>query len=238
MAVYLALFSVAGAMVLHGITQLAANGFRAALLWRHVHWPSLRWVALGMVAAIVVFAAAQIVLARATIMVVLGAIPLLAMVVPWSPPRRHRAPAARRSLRRRLDRCPTDSGKSPGPSSTTSSSSLRSTATRSSPPRRSSRAPGIWLRRFILARFSRLAVKRSHRGSTFWLSVGRSSAPGWAVRSSTASASGPSGAAAAGSSRSLGSSSSAGASSNSGGDGRAPENAPPRPTFTKPTSSE
>lgn len=84
-AVYLSLFPVATSMVLHGVTQVAANGFRAVLLWRHVRWRPLGWIGLGVVLSTAAFAAAQIALSRPAIMILLGALPLLAMVTPWAP---------------------------------------------------------------------------------------------------------------------------------------------------------
>lgn len=51
MGVYAALLPVATAMVLHGATQLLANGVRAALLWRDIYVRGLCFYAVGAVAA-------------------------------------------------------------------------------------------------------------------------------------------------------------------------------------------
>ena len=47
MGVLLALFPVPAAMLMHGISQFASNGWRAAMLWRSVDWRVLRGYALG-----------------------------------------------------------------------------------------------------------------------------------------------------------------------------------------------
>src|SRR5437762_12093916 len=56
MGVLLALMPVPAAMMLHGITQLASNGWRA-LLWRNdVVWRVFRGYAIGAIVSLAVFA--------------------------------------------------------------------------------------------------------------------------------------------------------------------------------------
>jgi len=87
MGVMAGLLPVDAAMILHGTTQLAANGSRALFLRRHACGRVLGWLALGAAAG----AAAMIGLAvradRATVLVVLGAVPLVVALLPrrWMP---------------------------------------------------------------------------------------------------------------------------------------------------------
>lgn len=82
MGALLALLPVADAMVLHGITQLASNGWRA-LLWRHsIAWRIFAGYALGALAAVGAFAAVQVVLSRPMVLIALGITPFLLYLLP------------------------------------------------------------------------------------------------------------------------------------------------------------
>jgi uncharacterized membrane protein YfcA len=82
MGVLLAFLSVPSAMVLHGITQAASNGWRA-FLWRaYVDWTILARYALGSLVALVLFALVQFVPNRALVLIALGLMPFAAMAVP------------------------------------------------------------------------------------------------------------------------------------------------------------
>src|SRR5512143_3413356 len=64
MGILLALVPLPAAMMLHGITQLAANGWRA-LLWRsEVDWRVFRGYAYGALMALAVFAAVRLVVGK------------------------------------------------------------------------------------------------------------------------------------------------------------------------------
>src|SRR5258706_10736580 len=58
MGILLVFLPLPAAMMLHGISQLAANGWRALMLWRSVDWRVLRgygvgaFVALGLIASL------------------------------------------------------------------------------------------------------------------------------------------------------------------------------------------
>jgi uncharacterized membrane protein YfcA len=82
MGVYALLLPVAAAMVLHGVTQLASNGFRAVLLRRHIYWPAFCWYAVGALASLAVFAWLAIRVDRATLLIVLGGGPVLVAALP------------------------------------------------------------------------------------------------------------------------------------------------------------
>lgn len=82
MGVYAAFLNVPQAMVLHGVTQLASNGSRCVLLWRHVHWRTVRVYLLGSVPAVALMASFTVVVDRTTLYLLLGAVPLSVAVLP------------------------------------------------------------------------------------------------------------------------------------------------------------
>ena len=82
MGALLALLPVADAMVLHGVTQLAANGWRAWLWRRMIARRVMAGYALGAVAAVAVFAISNIVLSRPLVLIALGATPFLMYLLP------------------------------------------------------------------------------------------------------------------------------------------------------------
>jgi uncharacterized protein len=84
MGILLALMTVPAAMMLHGITQLASNGWRA-FLWRsHVDWRVFRGYLYGSVAVMALFAAFQFVVSKPIVLIVMGLTPFLAVALPES----------------------------------------------------------------------------------------------------------------------------------------------------------
>jgi len=82
MGVYAIALPVQVAMILHGVTQLFANGFRAFLLRDRIYTAALGWYALGAVAALAFFTWLALVVARPVLFVLLGAIPLSLSLLP------------------------------------------------------------------------------------------------------------------------------------------------------------
>lgn len=82
MGVYAAALPVQVAMILHGVTQLFANGFRAFLLRARIYAPGLVWYALGAAAAFAFFVWLALVVSRPVVFVLLGGIPLALSLVP------------------------------------------------------------------------------------------------------------------------------------------------------------
>jgi uncharacterized membrane protein YfcA len=80
MGVLGAVMPVPAAMMLHGVTQLASNGFRAALLARHLRYRVLLPYAAGAAGAAVVFSRVDLVIPRSGLYLALGAIPFLGPV--------------------------------------------------------------------------------------------------------------------------------------------------------------
>jgi uncharacterized membrane protein YfcA len=82
MGALLVFLPVADAMVLHGITQLAANGWRAWLWRSSIVGRILLGYSLGVVAVLIGFATVQLVLNRPMVLIVLGLTPFLMLLLP------------------------------------------------------------------------------------------------------------------------------------------------------------
>ena len=84
MGILLAMVPVPVAMMLHGITQLASNGWRA-LLWRaSVDWRVFRGYALGALLAMATFIAIQLVVSKPVALVMMGLTPFVTLALPES----------------------------------------------------------------------------------------------------------------------------------------------------------
>ena len=84
MGILLALMPVPAAMLLHGITQLASNGWRAFLWRNHVDWRVFRGYLYGSLVVMALFAAFQFVVIKPVALIVMGLTPFLALVLPES----------------------------------------------------------------------------------------------------------------------------------------------------------
>ncbi len=83
MGVYAAMLPVAAAMVLHGFTQIVANGSRALRLWRHVDRASVLRYALGACVAVMLLGSVRYVPSTQVVFLTLGAMPFLSQLLPW-----------------------------------------------------------------------------------------------------------------------------------------------------------
>src|SRR5262245_23442125 len=82
LGILLAMLPVATAMVLHGITQLASNGWRAWLWRAHIKWPIVGTYAGGaVVVAGLAFAAGQLAPSKATAFIALGLMPFIGLIL-------------------------------------------------------------------------------------------------------------------------------------------------------------
>jgi uncharacterized protein len=82
MGILLAMLPLPVAMMLHGITQLASNGWRA-LIWRkEVDWRIFRGYALGALTAFAVFAAVRLVASKPVALIVMGLTPFITLALP------------------------------------------------------------------------------------------------------------------------------------------------------------
>ncbi len=84
MGVLLAIMPVSAAMVLHGVTQMASNGWRAWLWRRHIKWPIFFPYMVGSLLAAVAFALVSFVPSKAAALLVLGLTPVVGMYLPAS----------------------------------------------------------------------------------------------------------------------------------------------------------
>jgi uncharacterized membrane protein YfcA len=82
MGILLAMMPLPVAMMLHGITQLASNAWRA-FLWRdQVDWRVFRGYAGGAILAVLVFAAVKLVVAKPIALIVMGFTPFITLALP------------------------------------------------------------------------------------------------------------------------------------------------------------
>jgi len=82
MGILLALLPLPAAMMLHGITQLASNGWRALLWRREVDWRVFRGYVIGALAAAALFTVVRLVVSKPVALIVLGLTPFVALALP------------------------------------------------------------------------------------------------------------------------------------------------------------
>ncbi|MEO7743337.1 MAG: sulfite exporter TauE/SafE family protein [Usitatibacter sp.] len=82
MGILLAMMPVPTAMLLHGITQLASNLWRAIMWRKSVDWRVFREYVLGALAATAAFALLQLVVSKPIAFVVMGLTPFVTLVLP------------------------------------------------------------------------------------------------------------------------------------------------------------
>jgi uncharacterized membrane protein YfcA len=77
MGVLIAIMPLPAAMVLHAVTQMASNGWRALLWWRHVRWRAVGYYLLGSALALAVWSLIRYVPSKPVALIFLGVTPLL-----------------------------------------------------------------------------------------------------------------------------------------------------------------
>jgi uncharacterized membrane protein YfcA len=77
-------FPVGAAMMLHGVTQAVSNGYRAVINRSDIVWPIVATNMLGAGLALVLFLVVSFVPDKATVLLLLGAIPFIAFSIPKS----------------------------------------------------------------------------------------------------------------------------------------------------------
>ena len=80
--VLLVLLPVPEAMMLHGVTQLASNGWRGLLWWRHVRWTAVGAYVLGCVVALGLWSFIRYVPGTPVALLLLGLTPFLVRLAP------------------------------------------------------------------------------------------------------------------------------------------------------------
>ncbi len=84
MGVLVLLMPVPAAMMLHGITQMAANGWRAWLWRREIDWRVFRGTCLGALVVLAVFSLLQLAGSRPVVYLILGITPFISYLLPAS----------------------------------------------------------------------------------------------------------------------------------------------------------
>src|SRR6478736_5053918 len=80
--VLLAMLPVPEAMMLHGVTQMASNGWRGLLWWRHVRWWAVASYVLGCAVALLLWSFTRYVPSKSVALLLLGLTPFLIRLVP------------------------------------------------------------------------------------------------------------------------------------------------------------
>ena len=80
--ILLALLPLPEAMMLHGVTQMASNGWRALLWWRYVRWSAVTSYLLGCAAALLLWSLWRYVPSKPVALLLLGLTPFLARLAP------------------------------------------------------------------------------------------------------------------------------------------------------------
>ena len=82
MGILLKILPLASAMVLHGLVQMAANGWRAWQWRSHIHWSLVGHYAVGAVAATACFAATSAAASQGVVLIIIGLTPFLGLLLP------------------------------------------------------------------------------------------------------------------------------------------------------------
>jgi uncharacterized membrane protein YfcA len=82
--VLLFIFPLPTAMVLHAVTQMASNGWRALLWWRHIVWQSMAFYVSGCLVSVGLWSITLYVPDKATALLLLGLSPFIIRAIPES----------------------------------------------------------------------------------------------------------------------------------------------------------
>jgi uncharacterized protein len=82
MGLLLAIMPLPAAMVLHAVTQMTSNGWRAWLWRAHIDWPIFWRFATGSLVAALAFALVAVIPGKGVALIILGLTPFLAMALP------------------------------------------------------------------------------------------------------------------------------------------------------------
>jgi uncharacterized membrane protein YfcA len=82
LGILVAVLPLPAAMALHGVTQLASNGWRAAMLRREIDWRIVRGYAAGALVALGAFTLARVVLPKPAVLIAMGVAPFIGLALP------------------------------------------------------------------------------------------------------------------------------------------------------------
>src|SRR5262249_27808882 len=80
--VLLVLLPLPDAMMLHGVTQMASNGWRSLLWFKHVRWSAMWMYLLGCAVALAMWSLCRYVPSKAMALLLLGGTPFLVRLMP------------------------------------------------------------------------------------------------------------------------------------------------------------
>jgi uncharacterized membrane protein YfcA len=80
--VLLVVFPLPTAMVLHAVTQMASNGWRAILWWRHIEWKTMAFMVAGSLLSVGLWSITLYVPDKATALLLLGLSPFIVRAIP------------------------------------------------------------------------------------------------------------------------------------------------------------
>jgi uncharacterized protein len=80
--VLLTIFPVPTAMVLHAVTQMASNGWRALLWWRHIRWKTMTFYVAGCLVSVGLWSITLYVPDKAVALLMLGVSPFVVRAIP------------------------------------------------------------------------------------------------------------------------------------------------------------
>jgi uncharacterized protein len=80
--ILLAIMPVPDAMILHGVTQMASNGWRGLLWWRHVRWIAAAAYILGCAIALLLWSFTRYVPSKQIALLLLGLTPFMVRLAP------------------------------------------------------------------------------------------------------------------------------------------------------------
>jgi uncharacterized membrane protein YfcA len=80
--VLLVIFPLPTAMVLHAVTQMASNGWRATLWWRHIDWKTIAFNVAGSLASVGLWSLTLYVPDKAMALLMLGLSPFVVRAIP------------------------------------------------------------------------------------------------------------------------------------------------------------
>jgi uncharacterized membrane protein YfcA len=84
MGILLVMMPLPAAMMMHGVTQLASNAWRALLWRRNVDWRVFRGYVAGAMLALALFAMLQLVVSKPVALIVMGLTPFVGLALPES----------------------------------------------------------------------------------------------------------------------------------------------------------
>ena len=82
MGILLAVMPVPAAMMVHGVTQLTSNGWRAFMWRREVDWRVFRGYVLGSLLAMAIFVAMHLVVSKPVTLIIMGLTPFVTLALP------------------------------------------------------------------------------------------------------------------------------------------------------------